>query len=110
MLISTVREARRVRNVKIVSIDWLEDSLLSKGRRPKREGPYLWSKIVKNGKRKATEKKERRMLNKEPAAPNMGRLSGDNHISARTFSSSTDSVQPSHSRKNLEPMLWKQNL
>jgi hypothetical protein len=38
-LISAVRDARR-QGVKVVSLDWLEDSLLSSSRRPKREKEY----------------------------------------------------------------------
>jgi hypothetical protein len=38
-----------MKGLKIVSIDWLEDSLLSKSRRPAREGAYLF----KRGKKKA---------------------------------------------------------
>ena len=37
-----VREARRQKKTRIVSLDWLEDSLLSKNRRPKDTTPYLW--------------------------------------------------------------------
>jgi hypothetical protein len=36
---SPVRDARRQR-IKIVSLDWLEDSLLSSTRKPKREKEY----------------------------------------------------------------------
>lgn len=48
-----VREAMRIKSVKIVSLDWLEDSLLSKSRRPTREGPYLFTRASKSGKKKA---------------------------------------------------------
>jgi hypothetical protein len=34
-----------MKGLKIVSIDWLEDSLLSKSRRPAREGPYLFKRV-----------------------------------------------------------------
>jgi anthranilate synthase/indole-3-glycerol phosphate synthase/phosphoribosylanthranilate isomerase len=64
-----VREARRIKGIKIVSIDWLEDSLLSKHRRPKREGPYLWSKIIRDGKRKAAERRDK---SKESVVANIG--------------------------------------
>ena len=74
----TVREARRIKGIKIVSIDWLEDSLLSKSRRPKREGPYLWSHVVKDGKRK---KAEKRHEGKEPAIAVTGMLSVNRHKS-----------------------------
>lgn len=46
-----VRQAKRLKNIKIVSYDWLEDSLLSKSRRPKKEGPYLRDKILKKTKK-----------------------------------------------------------
>lgn len=42
-----------MKHVKIVSYDWLEDSLMSKTRRPKRETQYLWEKLLK----KKTQKK-----------------------------------------------------
>ncbi|EFR01403.1 BRCT domain-containing protein [Nannizzia gypsea CBS 118893] len=51
---NAVRAAKRIKGLKIVSSDWLEDSLLSKSRRPKREGPYLWSQLTKKAKKKAT--------------------------------------------------------
>ncbi|EFE34289.1 BRCT domain protein [Trichophyton benhamiae CBS 112371] len=38
-------------NNNAVSSDWLEDSLLSKSRRPKREGPYLWSQLTKKARK-----------------------------------------------------------
>ncbi|KAJ5618907.1 hypothetical protein N7510_002891 [Penicillium lagena] len=55
---SAVLEAKGLKKVKIVSFDWLEDSLLSKSRRPKHEGPYLLENIlraekIQKGKRKA---------------------------------------------------------
>ncbi|OJJ49922.1 hypothetical protein ASPZODRAFT_22632 [Penicilliopsis zonata CBS 506.65] len=51
--VEAVQQAKQ-HKVKIVSYEWLEDSLLSKSRRPKREGPYLLEKILK-----MTEKKKR---------------------------------------------------
>ncbi|RAH61276.1 BRCT domain protein [Aspergillus piperis CBS 112811] len=39
-------------NVEAVSFDWLEDSLLSKNRRPKRETEYLLANILKREKKK----------------------------------------------------------
>ncbi|OJJ73608.1 hypothetical protein ASPBRDRAFT_205828 [Aspergillus brasiliensis CBS 101740] len=45
--VEAVREAKRLRTIKIVSYDWLEDSLLSKNRRPKRETEYLLANILK---------------------------------------------------------------
>lgn len=47
-----MRKAKRLK-IKIVSYDWLEDSLMSKSRAPKREGPYLLDTILKNEKKKA---------------------------------------------------------
>lgn len=48
-----MREAKKLKTVKIVTYDWLEDSLLSKTRRPKREKPYLLETILKGEQRKA---------------------------------------------------------
>jgi len=42
-----VGRAKRMEHVKIVSYDWLEDSLQSKNRRPKGERIYLWANILK---------------------------------------------------------------
>lgn len=53
-----VRAAKRVKGLKIVSSDWLEDSLLSKSRRPKREGPYLWSQLTKKARKASSGRKE----------------------------------------------------
>ncbi|PGH10014.1 anthranilate synthase/indole-3-glycerol phosphate synthase/phosphoribosylanthranilate isomerase [Blastomyces parvus] len=39
---ATVQQARKIKGLKIVKLEWLEDSLLSKNRRPKRENDYLW--------------------------------------------------------------------
>ncbi|EQL29968.1 hypothetical protein BDFG_07456 [Blastomyces dermatitidis ATCC 26199] len=39
---ATVHQARKIKGLKIVKLEWLEDSLLSKTRRPKRENEYLW--------------------------------------------------------------------
>ncbi|KAJ9266924.1 hypothetical protein DTO195F2_859 [Paecilomyces variotii] len=53
--VEPVQAAKRMKHVKIVSYDWLEDSLMSKTRRPKREGPYLWEKLLgRKTKKKAT--------------------------------------------------------
>ncbi|RAO66112.1 uncharacterized protein BHQ10_002124 [Talaromyces amestolkiae] len=41
-----VERARQLK-IKIVNYDWLEDSLMSKPYRPKREGPYLWDRILR---------------------------------------------------------------
>ncbi|OJI91039.1 hypothetical protein ASPTUDRAFT_26514 [Aspergillus tubingensis CBS 134.48] len=46
-------------NVEAVSYDWLEDSLLSKNRRPKRETEYLLANILKSEKKKRGNEKEK---------------------------------------------------
>jgi hypothetical protein len=43
---NAVEKARELK-IKIVTYDWLEDSLMSKPYRPKREGPYLWDRILR---------------------------------------------------------------
>ncbi|KAI1915620.1 hypothetical protein LOZ53_001417 [Ophidiomyces ophidiicola] len=53
-----VRAAKRIRNIRIVSIEWLEDSLMSKSKRPKREGDYLWASKIKTRKKMELEKRE----------------------------------------------------
>ncbi|KAF3893483.1 BRCT domain-containing protein [Trichophyton interdigitale] len=55
---NAVRAAKRIKGLKIVSSDWLEDSLLSKSRRPKREGPYLWSQLTKKARKTSSVRKE----------------------------------------------------
>ncbi|KAK1146474.1 hypothetical protein N8T08_002903 [Aspergillus melleus] len=57
--VETVRKAKRFK-IKIVSYDWLEDSLLSKSRAPKREGPYLLETILKNEKKASAEAKAKK--------------------------------------------------
>ncbi|KAB8265178.1 hypothetical protein BDV32DRAFT_144477 [Aspergillus pseudonomiae] len=54
--IPAVKEARRHGTVKIVSYEWLEDSLLSRNRTPKREKAYLIENILKEARRAAKEK------------------------------------------------------
>ncbi|KAK6835856.1 hypothetical protein RU639_001880 [Aspergillus parasiticus] len=54
--IPAVKEARRFGTVKIVSYEWLEDSLLSRNRTPKREKAYLIENILKEERRAAKEK------------------------------------------------------
>ncbi|KAJ5126978.1 hypothetical protein N7448_007757 [Penicillium atrosanguineum] len=52
-----VDKAKRSGKVKIVSFDWLEDSLLSRSKRPKPEQPFLWSTLLrKDAKGKKTTK------------------------------------------------------
>lgn len=41
-----VKKARELGTVKIVSFDWLEDSLLQKSRQPKPETPYLLETLL----------------------------------------------------------------
>lgn len=48
----SVQEAKKMKGVKIVSIDWLEDSLLHNKGRPKREGPYLFT-VSKTARKQA---------------------------------------------------------
>ena len=54
-----VREAKRLRTIKIVSYDWLEDSLLSKNRRPKRETEYLLVNILKSENKKRGKERDK---------------------------------------------------
>jgi len=49
-----VAQALKQPDVKIVSYDWLEDSLM--GKTHKKEGPYLWSRIEKERKKAKLEK------------------------------------------------------
>ncbi|KAJ5676952.1 uncharacterized protein N7477_002585 [Penicillium maclennaniae] len=52
-----IEKAKRSDKVKIVSFDWLEDSLLSRSKRPKPEQPFLWSTLLReNAKVKRTTK------------------------------------------------------
>ncbi|KKK15107.1 hypothetical protein AOCH_004737, partial [Aspergillus ochraceoroseus] len=46
----TVEQAKKLGSIHIVSYDWLEDSLLSKTRKPLPEAPYLWENILKDNK------------------------------------------------------------
>ncbi|KAJ9488190.1 hypothetical protein VN97_g5109 [Penicillium thymicola] len=51
-----VENAKKLSAVKIVSYDWLEDSLLSNNRRPKPEGPYLLKNLMKPERKEAQKK------------------------------------------------------
>ncbi|KAJ5493839.1 hypothetical protein N7463_009926 [Penicillium fimorum] len=53
----SVETAKKISTVKIVSYDWLEDSLLSATRRPKPEGPYLLKNPMKPEKKEVQKKK-----------------------------------------------------
>ncbi|KKK20734.1 hypothetical protein ARAM_002721 [Aspergillus rambellii] len=48
--ITEVEQAKKLGSIHIVSYDWLEDSLLSKTRKPLPEAPYLWENILKDNK------------------------------------------------------------
>ncbi|KAI2953765.1 hypothetical protein CBS147323_10058 [Aspergillus niger] len=54
-----VRKAKQLRTIKIVSYDWLEDSLLSKNRRPKRETEYLLVNILKSENKKRGKERDK---------------------------------------------------
>lgn len=45
-----------MKGLKIVKLEWLEDSLLSNNRRPKREKEYLWYQTRGTGKRDTVQK------------------------------------------------------
>jgi hypothetical protein len=53
----TVESAKKIGTIKIVSYDWLEDSLLSSTRRPKPEGPYLLKNLMKPEKKEIQKNK-----------------------------------------------------
>lgn len=55
----TVQQAKKLRTVKIVSYDWLAESLLSKTHRPKKENPYLLEDL-----RRKTEKRRTKLTRK----------------------------------------------
>ena len=55
-----MRQARSLKKIKIVSYDWLEDSLLNHS--PKREGDYLLNRQVKT---KAKSKAKKKAIRKE---------------------------------------------
>jgi hypothetical protein len=55
--IEIVKKAKRVRGLKIVSIDWLKDTLWSKSQGLKPEGPYLWDKTIQKNRKREMEKK-----------------------------------------------------
>lgn len=56
--IVTVKVAKRMNKVKIVSASWLEDSLVARSRLPKPEGPYLLVESRKKGKGKNLKRKQ----------------------------------------------------
>lgn len=52
-----MKDAKQSGKVKIVSYDWLEDSLQAAGRRPKKESPYLLQDLTKPTKDRVEAKK-----------------------------------------------------
>ena len=58
---SVVQQARKMKTVKIVSFDWLEDSLMAKS--AKREGEYLMGARAKTAKETKEKKKAVRKEN-----------------------------------------------
>lgn len=52
----TVEKAKKSGKIKIVSFDWLEDSLLSHSKRPKPEKAFLWSTLLRESEGAATKK------------------------------------------------------
>lgn len=57
LTVSTVKAARKSKHVKIVTFDWLEDSLQNQTH--KREGAYLWKKIVERKEIKKARRRQR---------------------------------------------------
>ncbi len=52
-----VKEAKRIRGIKIVNFDWLEDSLMSRGNGLKSVNQYLWKSVFQEHRKKELEKK-----------------------------------------------------
>ncbi|KAJ6167553.1 hypothetical protein N7497_000396 [Penicillium chrysogenum] len=52
-----VESAKKISTIKIVSYDWLEDSLLSNTRKPKPEGPYLLKNLMNPDKKEIQKNK-----------------------------------------------------
>lgn len=60
----TVKEALKIKRLKIVTFDWFEDSLMQHS--PKREGPYLLKRVAKKTqKEKAQTKRKVKRVVKE---------------------------------------------
>lgn len=57
LTIPTVRAAHKSKHVKIVNFDWLEDSLQNQTH--KREGAYLWKKIIERRQIKKARRRQR---------------------------------------------------
>ncbi|KAJ5161614.1 hypothetical protein N7492_007006 [Penicillium capsulatum] len=55
--VEAVQQAKELGTVKIVSYEWLEDSLLSKSRRPKPEAPYLLETLTRPASKSAQKAK-----------------------------------------------------
>jgi len=54
---TTVKEALKIKKLKIVTFDWFEDSLMQKS--PKREGPYLLKRVAKKTQKQKAQKKSK---------------------------------------------------
>ncbi|KAH8698493.1 BRCT domain protein [Talaromyces proteolyticus] len=49
--VQAVQKAKKL-NIRIVTYDWLEDSLMSKTPAPKCVGPYLWERVLKDKRKR----------------------------------------------------------
>ena len=77
-------------DIKIVSFDWLEDSVYNKSK--KREGPYLWQKLDASSAKKDAAKKREERAN-QPRRDHVGMM-------AEVFQESTEGfVDPKEARK-----------
>ncbi|KAG5304981.1 BRCT domain-containing protein [Histoplasma capsulatum G186AR] len=67
---AAVQQARKIAGLKIVKLEWLEDSLLSKKRRPKRETEYLWYQ-TRGTRKRDTVKKTNAVMDMDAVDPGM---------------------------------------
>ena len=87
-----VRDARRQR-IKIVSLDWLEDSLLSSTRRPKGEKAYEVGLHRVMSQRNAESTQWETISNRQREQQNVAQVNKDNAIKeASMLAKSTDAL------------------
>ncbi|PLB36414.1 BRCT domain protein [Aspergillus candidus] len=84
--VEAVRMAKQLQTVKIVSYDWLSDSLLSKTRKPKAEKQYLLENVVKEEKKgKSQVKKGVAKNSKEVKMKGAGKAKASAKASSRSI-------------------------
>ncbi|GES59220.1 brct domain protein [Aspergillus terreus] len=90
--VEAVQTAKRLGTIKIVSFDWLEDSLMSKTRKPKRETPYLLETILRTSKTKSEKTEKAPISQKQSGKPKQKYIFGKRKSSSASVTEPSDSA------------------